>query len=108
MNHAGGSISNVGHRTHHEPCRWVNVSGVDNSAGPMRVLRVSGHQFLYFFWPNGPLVSTMELFTIVIDSFHQLSLLTQQLNIICDDVDLRYQSKLVTILFTNYKLIMTN
>ena len=42
------------------------------------------------------LVSTMELLTIVLDSFHQLSLLTQQLNTICDNVDLRYQSKLVT------------
>ena len=33
---------------------------------------------------NGSLVLTIELFTIVLDSFHQLSLPTQQLNIICD------------------------
>ena len=54
------------------------TSGGDNSAGPMHVLRVSG-QFgppvFIFYWPDGPLVSTMELFTIVLDSFHQLSLL---------------------------------
>ena len=43
-----------------------------------------------------------------INSFHQLSLLTQQLNIICDNVDSRYQSKLVTILFTNCKFSITS
>ena len=82
----------------------------ENSAGPMRVLRVSG-QFgppvFIFYWPDGPLVSTMELFTIVLDSFQQLSLLKQHVNIICDSVDSRYQLKLVTILFTNCKFSIT-
>ena len=64
-------------------------------------LRVSGEfgpPVFIFYRPDGPLVSTMELFTIgiVLDSFHQLSLLIQQLNIICDSVDSRYQSKTVT------------
>ena len=37
-----------------------------------------------FLWPDGPLLSRVKLFTIVLDSFHQLSLPTQQLNIIGD------------------------
>ena len=42
----------------------------------VRVLRVLG-QFgppvFIFYWPDRPLVSTVESFTIVFDSFHQLS-----------------------------------
>ena len=93
---------------------WI-TPGVDNSAGPMRVLGVSG-QFgppvLIFYWPDRPLVSTsyngIIHHGIVLYSFHQLVLITQQLNIICDSVDSRYQSKLVTILFTNCKFSITS
>ena len=67
--------------------RWFVSSEVNNSTGLMFFLRMSG-QFgppvFIFYWPNGPLVSTIELFNIVLDSGHQLSLPTQQLNTICD------------------------
>ena len=70
----------------------------------------SGHQFSYFTGPTGHWFQqvTMELFTIVLDSFHQLSLIMQHLNIICDSLDSRYQSKLVTILFTNCRFSITS
>ena len=99
-------------------CDIYGHPGVDNSAGPLArwpdacfegvgPVRATSFHILLARRATA-LVSTMELFTIVLDSFHQLSLLTQQLNIICDSVDSRYQSKLVTILFTNCKFSITS